>query len=926
MNFANLFTRLPAVNEDTKNPGQPNWTHRNGNGSRGRGRKRKTDGEQTGSHHKKHCYPSQGNTPYDTFKGDAANTIPHHVQSTEGEHAPVGYTNTAINNHSNKPDHKSKCFKGQKSKTKKNFNVNNQQRQQQKKMEGQNNQREGNDRGRRLRGPMSGKGGRGAKNENAKRSFQGKSKRFMTEEFKEQNALLVDGRLLCRHFLWGRCIKEDDCQLEHIQSYNNLIKEICKFYVQGFCSKGETCPYMHKSFPCKFFHRRGNCSQGEDCKFSHEPLDDVTKRLLDEALKRESDLIEMAKKAERESSGQPENTDQSEAVEADSLPDILVQPLRTNFYNSTETKEEKETLSLQTEEPSDITDEAARPDASDAARPHSPTSTDCHHKEPVCYSVEAVLGPQLFRPFPSLFTPPGSQESASHSVPQTVSEDAVGSANQTEAPYSVDAVLRSFKSVESFTFGDRTTSPTVKHISYSPSTHPDPGRRSDHQNETFLSNTNDDADKSQEKKLRSTSFLPQRKRGRDMTVPLKVAQRPSHALLYSADAGKSASSKDTEDTKQSMHLPTDLTRSVNYGNQTRAPKQLNSCFPSQTFESQSSIKPFSAPLGPAKSKYGPVIPVEPVPTSIKTSVCASSEAKELAALSKNTQSGLKVGTPQQHSAKITQDSSSKTANLSELSAACKNIPNRPFYSLFANPINDSLTPKTESVTVPACPQGFVREDTPVKSAAEPDKTSSSSFLGLFATPPIASLSRLRSQPDYSRTPQSGQRSTNKAFHSSDSKQRASNTGSPLPGRTRTDVAQKSPEFSSGPESKTVNQPTEQLVEPVGAPVSDFTGPDSRCPTSSPAQATPQRPDASSLSGSAAHSVLKTLFLCLSPYQEDGERSQISVPSESEKKAECRMWCVFGEKGKSKKKNRRKRKNKIEGSHRESTERASAQSS
>lgn len=31
--------------------------------------------------------------------------------------------------------------------------------------------------------------------------------RFMTPEFKEQNGLVVDGRLLCRHFLWGRCIK-----------------------------------------------------------------------------------------------------------------------------------------------------------------------------------------------------------------------------------------------------------------------------------------------------------------------------------------------------------------------------------------------------------------------------------------------------------------------------------------------------------------------------------------------------------------------------------------------------------------------------------------------------------------------------------------------------------------------------------------------
>ena len=41
------------------------------------------------------------------------------------------------------------------------------------------------------------------------------------------------------------CTQGDDCQMEHVQSYNNLIKELCKFYVQGFCSKGDSCPYMH---------------------------------------------------------------------------------------------------------------------------------------------------------------------------------------------------------------------------------------------------------------------------------------------------------------------------------------------------------------------------------------------------------------------------------------------------------------------------------------------------------------------------------------------------------------------------------------------------------------------------------------------------------------------------------------------------------
>lgn len=37
----------------------------------------------------------------------------------------------------------------------------------------------------------------------------------------------------------------DECQLKHVQVYNGLIKELCKFYVSGFCMKAESCPYMH---------------------------------------------------------------------------------------------------------------------------------------------------------------------------------------------------------------------------------------------------------------------------------------------------------------------------------------------------------------------------------------------------------------------------------------------------------------------------------------------------------------------------------------------------------------------------------------------------------------------------------------------------------------------------------------------------------
>lgn len=45
-----------------------------------------------------------------------------------------------------------------------------------------------------------------------------------------------------------------------------------------------------------------------------------------QALKRDNDLYELAKKAEQKSSEQPANTDESEVTEA--IPDIFKEPLR----------------------------------------------------------------------------------------------------------------------------------------------------------------------------------------------------------------------------------------------------------------------------------------------------------------------------------------------------------------------------------------------------------------------------------------------------------------------------------------------------------------------------------------------------------------------------------------------------------------------
>ncbi|XP_045902637.1 uncharacterized protein LOC123969360 isoform X1 [Micropterus dolomieu] len=1017
MAFANLFTRLSVVEEDVRSPGQPAFTHRNDtdNGKRGNARKRKTQGEQAGPYSKKRCYQAQTTRTYNatSFKDDDSKAIRYHMQNTYSEHANVDFNKEVIHNQRNKAGYSNVYHKGQNYKTKNNHHANNQQ-QQKKKTERQNNRHQQKGRGK----PANRGGSHQSRptwrkgrwdDKDNKQDFQAKKTRSMTQEFMDQNALLVDGRLLCRHFMWGRCLKGDDCQLEHIQGYNDLIKEVCKFYVQGFCTKGDSCPYMHKSFPCKFFHKKGKCSQGADCRFSHEQLNDVTTKLLDEALKRDNDLYELAKKAEQESSGQPANTDESEILEANTTPDILLQPLRPNFYKSADTNAEKEALLCQTEELADFMKEAVPSHESNATQPHGPPSPKLSHEEPVCYSVEAVLGPQLSRPFSSFFTTPGSQQSA----PLTSSDCTPGSANQSKVPYSVDAVLRSCKSVGYSTLEHTPGPPTAQIVSYSPKSYFEntkPFLNSEHQNEKVLYsiNTRNVEKKSQEKMFKSLSSLQMhtgrisktcpnltlasgdhKKQGGDMPESLKPAQNDSHEvkleLVHSrvTVAEKSASSKSKGDMKGGTHLPTDSTCSVNcksdglpFGSNknksifsrppsktptSERPTQLTPHLSVQRADSQASVKPFYPSSGFTEIKGGGAAPVEPATSPFKTSETTNSVSSHFAAKqpteihlhSKKTQSDLKLGT-EHHSTETTAHCSSKVAHCGDLAVGCKKTMKRPVHSLFAGPISDTLQPLDDSVTSSSCPQGLIQSScpapqsadcrsTPAKTVLEPDKASARSFLSLFAAPlSAAPLPHMPPQPDCSRTSSCSQQSNqsiDNTSHSSDSKQRASNLETPLPLQVRTDVKEisplpRSPNFSSNPKignensPEHVNQHTKQLLNPVCSLVSNSLGEMSTDPTpcgNSPftTHVREQLPDISnhkvdSAAAATANSVLKTLFLCLSPYQQDS--IQISVPSESDTKDKSSTGCVSEkQQQEAKKKGRRKKKLKTHDSHKQSPE-------
>ncbi|XP_030051805.1 zinc finger CCCH domain-containing protein 6 isoform X3 [Microcaecilia unicolor] len=110
----------------------------------------------------------------------------------------------------------------------------------------------------------------------------------MSQEFINQHTVEHKGKQICKYFLEGRCIKGDQCKFDHDAELEKK-KEICKFYIQGYCTKGENCIYMHNEFPCKFYHTGALCYQGNNCKFSHAPLTDETKELLEKVLNTEEE-------------------------------------------------------------------------------------------------------------------------------------------------------------------------------------------------------------------------------------------------------------------------------------------------------------------------------------------------------------------------------------------------------------------------------------------------------------------------------------------------------------------------------------------------------------------------------------------------------------------------------------------------------------
>ena len=570
-----------------------------------------------------------------------------------------------------------------------------------------------------------------------------------------------------------------------------------------------------------------------------------------------------------------------------------------------------------TEEHCEIPETAVPPQASDSGRPHSPLSTQLNHKEPVCYSVEAVLRPQLFKPFPSFFTTPGSQDYASLSGPHNSTDCTSGSADQSKAPYSVD-VVRACKSEASVIVGHISSPPTAQCVSYTLKTdreqRADPLLSSNTDKVLYSTNTRNEANKSQEKKFKCLpSFLTysdlisktcpdltvasgdDKKHVGEVAASLKPAQRASREvkseLFYSpAPVAEKSAAYRKVDLQRRPHLPVDILHSVNCKSEgvfpfaptklkswTLNPPQMRPYLPGLTSKSRASAKPLRPSSGFSVFKGGAAVPAEPVTCSAETNNAGNSDVRPLEVKqptethepSKQLQPIHKPGTPQPNSSEAAAECSSNMEHCGHSSFGR----NKTFCSLFASPITDSqkLTPdfQTTSTSVQCSTPLSAHsrsEDYHVKTVDEPVKASARSFLDLFSDPlRAAPLPRKETQPDASRTASCTQESnqlSDNVTHSSASNQGASNAWTPLPRLVKTSHRPTSPKFSPRSKnededdlSEAVSQPTKQQVNPTCREISSSRTPCGHRAGSSTILTHHQLPDISSPKGKAMSHVL-----------------------------------------------------------------------
>lgn len=575
----------------------------------------------------------------------------------------------------------------------------------------------------------------------------------------------------------------------------------------------------------------------------------------------EKELYEPAK-AEEESSGKLSGTEESETTQQNKTPDVLTLPLwyahphdrcdavhisvwlcmefndessscvagptvtsiltffcfRVNFYNTEESNAKKETLLCETEEVADV----------------NLPSDNLQKEEPACYSVEAVLGPQLSKPFSSLCT---TQDSSSLSVLHASS-----SPNRGEAPYSVDAVLRSCKTMGSSTSGNSrapAAAATAQTVFYTPKTGLDKSfepllrSASQHEKSLYLVNTKDGAKKFQEETYRSVSLSHVQTGPMSVaSVPQKPAERDSVRMepLSAGDKKVDHNSSPPRLREENRQEPIDAfgdSRSEGLQVGGRVLHNLFSRLPSQTCAPKhpTFLKPqSSAPANQNVSKNF-LHPSSHSSTQCKggAAVPATSSGKNNnpAKVIKRQFSGQKFAGKQQQSKntgsalRLPPDSRQITTPSGGLEVES----DKTWKSLFARPITEFLNSTPDSETTAACPQqpeDSRTKDVPVAPAAEPDKSFVRTFCSLFATPLseiAAPLPHLQPKLNHTRTSSSSQESNQPvgdASHSSGPTQSPSKLETQL--LVRTDAA-RSLKFSPSVKKRStelINQPADSV--------------------------------------------------------------------------------------------------------------------
>ncbi|XP_061764276.1 uncharacterized protein LOC133557640 [Nerophis ophidion] len=805
MAFTNLFSKLSAVN--VKRPDQPASTFRNNTGHFENGERRKRKSDQHGPYMKRQYH--QATSVY--FGNSKA--VKDQVHN-DYEHASGDFTKGMASKRAN-----GRCNE-QFFKTTQ--NVNKQQKRHRNRQWRPPRQGDGNQNGN-LR---MNKGG----SKNRKNMQVARVKTF-SQEFLDHHAVLFDGRHLCRFFLLGKCTMSDSCQLEHIESFNDIFKECCKFYIQGLCTKGESCPYMHKSFPCKHYHR-GRCRR-QNCAFSHEPLNDVTTKLLDEAIKKDIEYAiklenELAQKTEQTSSVQQVTADKPEitpvndppdkkTTQADVACDPLAKPLRFNFYNSAESNAIESKL-IPTEDAL-VVEEEMPPEGPADLSPTAPL-THLHPAAPVCYSVEALLGRQLSSPLSGAFQTPTAQDDSTP-VPATTS-DCSSWGNPSKVPISVDAVLKSPISCNSAL---RHTLPTVtgtlQSVFYTPTALPEQSLASQNDKVSGVLSAENKAFKKTLQEVRHDSKEPA-----SSHAEYKTACRETANVASSVGSGQGL--KPGKGTFHSLFSST--------------PSVASSPKPSTVFtshrshkksDSQHTVHPFSHPCERSKQLKDDFAAVEPsIPsTEIIDPVKRNS-------LLKNTQSET---LPHCNSAGPTDPLDSPPGYPKPMK--------KTFKSLFAGNI-------TGTSTTPASPHGLIPsngavecQNILVKSTVGPDQARAGFLRSLFAT----SLPGVPSQPHHSVT----------SCPTLESGQPAKKT---LP--LSDGVSSCVPQAEVSPKNTTANKDKRLVDVVIKAPIKHES---KEKPYSGTCQRLVIMPaDVDSAPAATSKTALKTLFLSLSPFRQDGK--------------------------------------------------------